>query len=324
AAHRKRVPAVADLDEEQGVRAHERRGHGDLRAVGEAKILVRPEFLEAAEEVVPAPDIEPRRMLAQLVQALVHFERGEYRFDEHRRLDRALRDSQLTLGSDEDIVPQARLEMALQLGQIKVGPAAAREQRLRVVKEIQGEIEYRTRDGAAVHQDVPFDQVPAARAHEQCGGLFVEPVALALRTVVLDGAIDGIAQIDLTFDHVLPTRRVRVFEISHEHVCAAVERVDHHLAVGRARDFDAAVLQITRRGSRGPVGFPDGFRRGQKIGQLAGSELDLTLVAERHQLPSSPLELARKLCGEGESLWREYVGVAGQSRAANLNAGKGG
>ena len=47
-----------------------------------------------------------------------------------------------------------------------------------------------------------------------------------------------------------PGRRVRVLEVGHEHLRARVEGVDHHLAVDRAGDLDAAVLQLGRRRRR--------------------------------------------------------------------------
>ena len=65
-------------------------------------------------------------MLAQLVQDLVHLERGEDGLDEDGRPDRAARDAERRLGVDEDLVPEARLVVRLELGQVEVRPAAAR------------------------------------------------------------------------------------------------------------------------------------------------------------------------------------------------------
>src|SRR5581483_11670635 len=82
-------------------------------------------------------------------------------------------------------------------------------------------------------------QVPAARTHQQRRGLVVERVGFSFGALVADGATDGVAQIDLPVDQVGPGRRVRVLEVGHEHVGAAVQRVDEHLAVDRAGDLDA-------------------------------------------------------------------------------------
>ena len=46
----------------------------DVHAIGEAEILVRTEFLDAGEHVVPAADVQSGGMLAQFPQYLVHFE----------------------------------------------------------------------------------------------------------------------------------------------------------------------------------------------------------------------------------------------------------
>ena len=80
--------AVAGLHQQQRVGAHERRGHRHLRAVGEAEIALRAEFLDAGEDVVPAPDVEAGGVLAQLVQDLVHLEGGEQRLDQRGGRDR--------------------------------------------------------------------------------------------------------------------------------------------------------------------------------------------------------------------------------------------
>ena len=85
-----RAAPVAGLHQQQRVGAHERRGHRHLRAVGEAEILVGAEFLDAGKDVVPAPDVESRRVRAQLVEDLVHLEGGDHRFDQRRGLDAAL------------------------------------------------------------------------------------------------------------------------------------------------------------------------------------------------------------------------------------------
>ncbi len=78
-----------------------RSGDGDGR--------VRAELLDGAEQVVPAAGVEARGMLAQLVQDLVHLERGEDRLDQDGRPDRAARDPERRLGVDEDVVPEPRL-----------------------------------------------------------------------------------------------------------------------------------------------------------------------------------------------------------------------
>jgi hypothetical protein len=90
-AHRRGAAPVAGLNQQERVGAHERRGHRHLAAVRQAEAAVGAEFLDAGEDIVPAADVQSRRVLAQLPQNLVHFERGEHRLDERRSLDRPAR-----------------------------------------------------------------------------------------------------------------------------------------------------------------------------------------------------------------------------------------
>ena len=55
-------------------------------------------------------------------------------------LDGAPGDAEDGLGVQEDLVPHAALQVALHLGQVKVGPAALAQQLPRVVEKVQAEI----------------------------------------------------------------------------------------------------------------------------------------------------------------------------------------
>jgi len=168
AAHRERVAPVAGFDQQQGIRTQKRGRHRDPRAIGKAEFLPRTELLDATENVIPAPDVEAGRVLAQLVEYFVHLERGEHGFDQCRRLDGPLRHTQRILRHHENIVPQPGFEMAFHLRQVKVRPAVGGEQGLRVVEEIQREVEDRRGHGHAIDFDMALDEVPAARPHQQC------------------------------------------------------------------------------------------------------------------------------------------------------------
>ncbi len=62
-------------------------------------------------------------------------------------------EAELLLGGQEDLVPQPRLEVALQLGQIEGGRRALRQLRLGVVEDIEAEIEQRARHLLAVDRE---------------------------------------------------------------------------------------------------------------------------------------------------------------------------
>ncbi len=65
-------------------------------------------------------------MFAQFVQDFFHLERREDRFEQHGRLDRALRNAEFVLRHHEDVVPQTRLEMVFHLRQVVERAEAAR------------------------------------------------------------------------------------------------------------------------------------------------------------------------------------------------------
>src|SRR6266480_2189165 len=96
-------------------------------------------------------------MVAQLPQDLVRLEGGEDRLDQDRRADRATRDPERILCEDEHVVPQARLEMALELRKIEVGARAARGEPCRGMEKGEPEIEQRRRNRLPVHGQVLLD-----------------------------------------------------------------------------------------------------------------------------------------------------------------------
>src|SRR4029077_6976313 len=134
-AHRGGAAAVAGLNQEVDVGLEEVTVHRDAGAVGEDAVGALPELLDEAENVVPAPAVEAGGVVLQLVENLVHLERGEDRLDQDGSADRAARNAELVLREVEDVVPEAGLEVALELGQVEVGPRALRDERRGVVKE---------------------------------------------------------------------------------------------------------------------------------------------------------------------------------------------
>ena len=137
--------------------------------------------------------------------------------------------------------------------------------------------------------DVTLVEVPAARPHDEGRGLVVQRVAL-LGRLERDRAPYRVAKVRLALDHVRPGRRARVLEVAHEDARAGVERVDHHLAVGRPGDLAAAVAEIGRGDRDLPAGT--GTVRGDEGRPCARVELALALVPAREQLAATRVELA--------------------------------
>ena len=242
-----RTALVARLHEELRVRPHEGHGHGDLRAVGQHERGVLAEFLDHAEDVVPASGVEPRRVLAERVQDRVHLEGGGDRLDQDRRAKRAARNVERLLHDDEDVVPERGLVGVLELREVERRRAPPLELRASAMDRKQGDVEQARRDGLIAQQHVSFDQVPAAGAHEHLRDRVVQAVLAPLGRCVPEGVTHDIAQRGLTADDVREGRRERVLEIDHEAVRARVERVDHHARLGRT------VISTQRRSRSGGV-----------------------------------------------------------------------
>ena len=178
AAHGVDVAVVAGLDGQLGIAAHEVRGHGDLAAIGKDGVRVAGKFLDEAEDVIPAAAVEAGGVLAQLVEISSISKLARMVSMSTVALDGAVGNAEVFLRADEDVVPEAGFKMALQLGQVEVRAAAAREQLFGVVKEVEAEVEDGAGHGLAVDEDMLLDEMPTAGANEEDGDFVVELVLL--------------------------------------------------------------------------------------------------------------------------------------------------
>ena len=101
-------------------------------------------------------------MLLELVEDLLHLERGGKGLDQDGSSDRSLRQAELASREAEDVVPQSSLEVVLHLGEVEVGARAPLDELGGVVVEVDGKVEQTARDGLAVDQDVTLLQVPSS------------------------------------------------------------------------------------------------------------------------------------------------------------------
>ena len=263
-------------------------------------------------------------MLAQLPEDLVHLEGGGERLDEHGGLDRPARDGEPLLRGHEDVVPQPRLEVGLQLGQVEVGPGAPLPQRLRVVEEVEGEVEEGGGNRLPVVLDVPLRQVQPARPDEEDRGLLAEAVLLAgVRSLVRDRAPDRVHEVLVAEDHVVPGGRVRVLEVGHEDAGAGVERVDDHLPLDGAGDLDAPVLEVGGQGRHRPARLAHGARLGQEVRALARIETELAIAAALQELVAPPGEVAHERAHEIEGVGGEDGLVVGAHGAPHQKPANG-
>ena len=168
-----------------------------------------------------------------------------------------------------------------------------------------------------------LDEVPAARADDERRGLLVQRIVL-LAGVERDRSRAGVDEVGLAVDDVLPRRRVRVLEVGHEDARTRVERVDHHLAVDRPRDLDAALAEVGGRLGDAPVRVADGARLRQEVRQLTGPEPVPALGAGGEQLAAGRIELALEGGDEVERLGRQDLGRSSCRGANDRDPGRRG
>ena len=168
-----------------------------------------------------------------------------------------------------------------------------------------------------------LDQVPASWSHDQLGHLLAQPIGLALGRVEGERPAHGVDERGLPTDDVRPRRRQRVLEVGHEDARPGVQRVDHHLGLGRSGDLDAPVVEVGRCRGHGPVGLADLVGRSQEVQPLPGIQRRLTLVAAMQQVQTQRPEPALEVRDERERLRREDAVGAGDGWTGDLDAGRG-
>jgi hypothetical protein len=164
---------------------------------GSTKSRCARELLDVAEDVVPAAAVEADDAVAQLVQDLVHLERGEQGLDQHRALIVPCGEPQARSAKSITSSHSARLACGSRASAGRsTGRCRARQRASRC-----GRRTGRSRTGAdraGRRAQVLLVEVPAARAHDQHRGrLGLQRVGLALGRVNRSCARDRVAQVDL-------------------------------------------------------------------------------------------------------------------------------
>ena len=135
-------------------------------------------------------------------------------------------------------------------------------------------------------------------------------------------AAQEVAERQLPLDHVRPGGARGILLVGEPDLRAGVQRVDRHLAIGRAGDLDAAVLEARRRAGDAPrrvVADPLGL--GQELRVAAVRRIDPGLQAHREQLVPGVREAVVQLGEERERLGREDLVVPLAERCGDLDAG---
>ncbi|KAF0164419.1 MAG: hypothetical protein FD157_2026 [Rhodocyclaceae bacterium] len=260
-------------------------------------------------------------MFAKFVENFFQLECGQNGFDQHRALDGAMRQADFVLCHDENVVPQTGFEVALHFRQIEEGARAARDLFLGVVEQEQGEIEDAARHALVVDQHMLFVEMPAAWPHLQGGDLVVELVFLA--GLVLEGqlATDGLVEVDLALDQVVPLRAVGILEVAHVRIGARVVGVDDHLGLDRTGDLGVAAFQGFRQRRDLPVTFADVLGFGQEVGHFTGIDARLAHDAGLEQFLAAWLEGAMQFGDQRHRFGRKNLRVVDGDGGVDLNAG---
>ena len=187
------------------------------------------------------------------------------------------------LGRYEDVIPEPRLEVVLELGQVKIRAATPVQQSLSVVIEVKRKVEERAADGLAVDGDVPFGQMPAAGPHQKRSRVLVQAILLALGALIPDHAPYGVANVDLSLDRRIPCGRVGVLEIGHEHLAPELSAL---MTILRSTGPVISTRRSSRSGGIGAT-FQSASRMPRVSSRKSGSQPSSSLVCTSARRASS-------------------------------------
>src|SRR5207247_8666186 len=142
---------------------------------GDDELLTIPARLADGDDVGPPARVQRRGVVPEVVQALLPREGRRHRLDAGGGLHGTGRNPEGLLREPEDLVPEAGLQMALHLRQVEVRAGPAGPKLLRVVEEVEPEVDQAPRDRYAVHDHGLLRQVPTAGPHQTGRRLPVTP-----------------------------------------------------------------------------------------------------------------------------------------------------
>ncbi|KAI6775412.1 hypothetical protein HG530_002170 [Fusarium avenaceum] len=313
AAHGVDTALVAGLDEELHVGLHEGDGHRDGGTVWEDKVGVVAELLDDAEDVVPSTTVEARAVVTELVDDLVHLKGSKDGLNQDRASDGTPRHSDVVLGKVEGIVPEASLKVALHLGEVEIRTKALALRLKSVVEEVETEIEEGAGDSLAVNSDVLLLQVPATGTDNKGRKLAVSAELVLFRALLeVNLTTVGVVEVDLTVDHVIPSRGAGrlTLEIGHVSIDIRVERVHNHLPVSGAGDLNTAVHQTRSRSGTFPCGvLADVLGLREEVRKNTAVKLSLASLATLKEDLTALVERAVQEGEKGEGLGGEDLAV---------------
>src|SRR5947208_1332487 len=98
---------------------------------------------------------------------------------------------------------------------------------------------------------------------------------------------------------------MRILEVCHEYLCAAVKPVDDHFSINRTGNFNPTILKVGRNRSDFPFAFANVSGFHQKIGELASIELHLSVGSCRKKFAAAGFKRAMKIGKKSGGFGRE-------------------
>ena len=102
-------------------------------------------------------------MVPQLEKDFLHLERSREGFNKNGPADRVMRDANIGLGKDKNIVPKTRFKIVFHFREVEVWPRPALDELMCIVIEVEGKVEDGSRDGGVVDRHAGFIEVPSSR-----------------------------------------------------------------------------------------------------------------------------------------------------------------
>lgn len=139
---------------------------------------------------------------------LIHLESGRDGLNQDSASNSASLHANVVLGQVEGVVPQACLKMRFHLWQVEVWSSAALDELMRIVEEVQTKVEESTRNGLTVNGEVLLLEMPSSSARNECWKCAVgAELVLLVALLEVDLLADGVVEVELAVDHVVPCRR---------------------------------------------------------------------------------------------------------------------
>lgn len=257
-------------------------------------------------------------MISKLVDDLLHLEGGGEGLDQNSGSNSSRSELDVSLSEVEDVVPEPSLEIVLHLGKVEVRSSSSLDELVRVVKEEESEVEDGSRHGGTVDEHSRLVEMPSSRSNDEDRRVRVELVRFSSR-LERDGLSDGVFQVDLTVEKVVPGRSIRVFEVGHESLGSRVESIDDHLPVRRSGNLNPSILQSRSNSGSSPADILSNVLGLRREGQLS-SLVEFSLKSQSSEEELLPLSVKGSMqrSEELESFRREDLRLSGRDLAENL------